>query len=107
MPFSSPYLPHAVAETQETLARGRDEAERYLGEVASNLRSDGLDVTTEVLVGVPAGAGITRFAERGGFDLVAVATHGRGGIPRIVLGSVADKVVRGGHAPVLVVRPHS
>ena len=107
MPFASPYLPHAVEETQETLTRGRDEAERYLADVATNLRKDGLDVNTEILVGVPPGSGITRHAQGGEFDLVAIATHGRGGIPRMVLGSVADKVVRGSHAPVMVVRPPS
>ncbi len=105
MPFASPYLPHAVAETQEVLARGREEAERHLEQVAANLRRDGLAVTTEVLVGVPPGSGITRYAEGGEFDLLAIATHGRGGIPRMVLGSVADKVVRGSHTPVLIVRP--
>lgn len=105
MPFASPYLPHAVEETQETLTRGRDEAQWYLEEVAANLRTDGLEVTTEVLVGVPPGSGITRFARGEDFDLVAIATHGRGGIPRMVLGSVADKVVRGTHVPALVVRP--
>ena len=38
-------------------------------------------------------------------SLVAVATHGRGGVRRLVLGSVADKVVLGAGVPVLVVRP--
>ena len=37
--------------------------------------------------------------------MVALATHGRGGVRRLVLGSVADKLVRGGELPVLVTRP--
>ena len=37
--------------------------------------------------------------------MVALATHGRGGVRRLVLGSVADKLVRGGERPVLVTRP--
>jgi nucleotide-binding universal stress UspA family protein len=41
--------------------------------------------------------------ERAG--LVAVATHGRGGVQRALVGSVADKLVRGAQVPVLVVRP--
>ncbi|HVQ47138.1 MAG TPA: universal stress protein, partial [Gemmatimonadales bacterium] len=36
-------------------------------------------------------------------SLVAVATHGRGGLRRLVLGSVADKVVRGAQVPILVI----
>jgi nucleotide-binding universal stress UspA family protein len=35
-----------------------------------------------------------------------MATHGRSGLARLALGSVADKVVRGSHVPVLLVRPH-
>ena len=38
-------------------------------------------------------------------DLIAVATHGRGGLPRLVLGSVADKVLRAASVPILVVCP--
>jgi nucleotide-binding universal stress UspA family protein len=36
--------------------------------------------------------------------LIAVGTHGRGGVSRFILGSVADKLVRGTHAPVLITR---
>lgn len=38
-------------------------------------------------------------------DLIAVATHGHSGIPRLILGSVAETVTRGAHCPVLCVRP--
>ncbi len=40
-----------------------------------------------------------------GVDLIALATHGRGGLKRVLIGSVADKVLRGAIAPVLVYRP--
>jgi hypothetical protein len=40
-------------------------------------------------------------------DLIAMATHGRGGIARMVLGSVADKVLRGAGAPLLLHRPYA
>ncbi len=48
---------------------------------------------------------IIRFVQRGAFDLVVMGTHGRTGLRRLVIGSVAEKVIR--HAPcsVLVVRP--
>lgn len=52
----------------------------------------------------PAGA-VLRAASEAGSDAVALATHGRGGLRRVLLGSVADKVVRGARTPVLVVRP--
>ena len=44
-------------------------------------------------------------AQKNAVDLIAVATQGRGGIKRLFLGSVADKVVRGAATPVLVYRP--
>jgi nucleotide-binding universal stress UspA family protein len=42
---------------------------------------------------------------RHGTDLIALATNGRGGLKRLILGSVADKVLRGADTPVLMYRP--
>lgn len=44
-------------------------------------------------------------ASTSGCDLIAIATHGRGGLKRLLVGSVADKVLRGAITPVLVYRP--
>ena len=55
----------------------------------------------------PAAATILDEAGGGDVDLIALATHGRGGLPRLLLGSVADKVVRGSPVPVLVYRPRA
>ncbi|MBI4545817.1 MAG: universal stress protein, partial [Gemmatimonadetes bacterium] len=60
---------------------------------------------TAVIVHASPAAGILDFAERNAVDLIAMATHGRGGVSRIMLGSVADKVLRGARAPVLLYRP--
>jgi nucleotide-binding universal stress UspA family protein len=51
-----------------------------------------------------AAAEILRFAGEGAFDLIVLATHGRTGLPRVVLGSVAERVVREAQCTVLVVR---
>jgi nucleotide-binding universal stress UspA family protein len=50
-------------------------------------------------------AAIPEEATTTGCDLIAISTHARGGLPRVLLGSVADKVVRGAHTPVLVCHP--
>jgi nucleotide-binding universal stress UspA family protein len=62
-----------------------------------------MNVHTEVVQDGPPASGILQFAEDRHADLIAIGTHGRGGLSRAVLGSVADKVVRGAHCPVLVV----
>lgn len=46
-------------------------------------------------------------AERGGYDLIVIGTHGRKNLSRVVLGSVAERVVRYAHCPVLVARSRS
>ncbi len=60
-------------------------------------------VGQKVLAGDPP-SGIVRFAREGEFDLVVVGTRGRTGLQHLLLGSVAEKVVRQAHCPVLVAR---
>jgi len=101
---TSPYLPHTVQETHETLEREDADARAYLCTLQRRLANDGLAIQIEVLPGVQPGSGIPKFAQRIGADLIVVTTHGRSGLPRLVLGSVADKVVRSATVPVLIVR---
>jgi nucleotide-binding universal stress UspA family protein len=72
--------------------------------VAGRLRERSLAVQTRVVVNDQPAAAILQEAESCGADLVALETRGRGGLPRLFLGSVADKVVRGSHRAVLVHR---
>lgn len=102
--LSSPYLPHVIAETEQALEAGRGEATAYLESIAARLEKDGLEVPTDVGVGVSPALGILRHAEQEEADLIVITTHGRRGLPRLVLGSVADKVVRAAHIPVMVTR---
>jgi nucleotide-binding universal stress UspA family protein len=77
-------------------------ANDYLNRVAVRLQQQGVNVRTHVaLAPHPAGA-ILDTAQRLGVDLIALETHGRRGLPRLLLGSVADKVIRGASTPVLV-----
>lgn len=80
------------------------DARAYVEDCAASLRSRGLQVTTTVLVGT-AGRTIEAVARERDVDVVAMATHGLGGLGRLVLGSVATDVLRRGIAPVLLVRP--
>lgn len=80
------------------------EAQRYLERVAGQLRAEGVAVTTRVLLdqAVPT---ILAVAADYRADLIAMATHGRGGLARLVLGSVAAGVLHRACTPLLLVRP--
>jgi nucleotide-binding universal stress UspA family protein len=91
----------AVLEAQ------RSEAARYLEEVARRFAGEGIGMGTSASVSWSAAAGVLDTAKEVDADLIAMATHGRGGWQRVALGSVADKVVRGGRTPVLVLRPET
>ena len=60
--------------------------------------------TFSTTMGIPAREILQRLDEEPKIDLVVMATHGRGGVARMVMGSVADKVVRGAHCPVMTLR---
>lgn len=70
---------------------------------AERLQKDGYDVAVEVHFGDPAQR-IVDFVNDEDVDLVAMATHGRSGIGRLVMGSVAERVLRGVTVPVLLIR---
>jgi nucleotide-binding universal stress UspA family protein len=63
----------------------------------------GLDVITEIVEGVPADV-ILEYSATHGIDLIIMGTHGRTGVDRFVMGSVAERVVRRSPVPVLTVR---
>jgi nucleotide-binding universal stress UspA family protein len=99
-----PYVavPAREDEAATDLAR---RAREELESVAADLRGQGTQ--TEVVlkrVNQPAAA-ILKFADEEQVDVVAMTTRGRGGVARLVLGSVADKVIRGADVPVLVHHP--
>ena len=85
---------------REGVEAAKTAAEAAVDDVAE--RVDG-DVTTHVTVGVPSEA-ILEYVEAAGIDLVVMATHGRTGVERFIIGSVAEKVVRRADVPVVTVR---
>ncbi len=95
----------AAREAEERERRLREHVEEYLEEVAAGLRLRGLRVQTRAVVDPQPAAAILRAGAAPACDLIALATHARRGLSRLVLGSVADKVIRGAAVPVLVYRP--
>lgn len=94
------YVPFSAAV--ETTAVRRDARDR-LEALAEPLRAT-REVATDVKVGRTAGE-VTDFAERGGHDLIVLPSHGYSGLERVLLGSVAEGVLRRTPCPVLTVKP--
>lgn len=80
-------------------------AQAYLFRIASRLRRNGVVVTTDIVVGENVAQAIGDFASRERADLIAIATHGRGGVARLIRGSVADAVMHSGRMSMLVFKP--
>lgn len=78
---------------------------RDVEDAAEMLRQAGCTVETELLFHDSPAVALLEFATVRGADMIAISTHGKGRAERLLLGSVADKVVRGSTVPVLVYRP--
>jgi nucleotide-binding universal stress UspA family protein len=91
---------------QTTIEAERTRALAYLDGVAKALAERVRRVDSVVVLEPDPVGSILDFADRNEVDLIAVATHGRGGLRRTALGSVADKILRTAGVPVLVSRPH-
>jgi nucleotide-binding universal stress UspA family protein len=102
---ASPYLPHTVQMNQGLVEEAKQTAYEYLDGHAETMRRRDLQVTTGVLVDAQPGHGILGEVEERGCDFIAMATHGRSGLTRAILGSASDKVLRGTHVPLLLYRP--
>ena len=91
-----------IAEAQVRVVR---EAEDYLDRIAERLRGDGATVATSVWYGAPAVSIIDAAAAQHA-GLIVMTSHGRSGLGRLFLGSVAESVLRGTTTPVLLLRAH-
>ncbi|MCC6669083.1 MAG: universal stress protein [Polyangiaceae bacterium] len=103
--FIAPEAMVGAAGTTQTLAQlASDQAQAAMREFVAQARTDGIQIAnTRVEQGDPSHTIVT-VAERDGYDLVAMGTHGRSGFAHLLLGSVAEKVVRRSTRPVLTVR---
>jgi nucleotide-binding universal stress UspA family protein len=96
-------FPQALDE--ELTALRRREAHDYLDGVAALIRESGVETHASAVLAGSAVAGIQAAAMSPGVGMIALATQGHGGLRRLVLGSIADKLVRTVEVPVLVTRP--
>ena len=80
-------------------------AQSYLFRIAAKLRRNGVAVTTDIVIGENVASAIGDFAGRERADLIAIATHGRGGLARMIRGSVADAIMHSARMSMLVFKP--
>ena len=104
-----PITPQAAEGTVvlDDVEARRHEAEEYLAPISAALRSQGVNTAWAIRRGRPADE-ILAAAQEGGADLIAMATHGRTGVGRLLFGSVAEAVLRRAPVPVFMIRePHT
>jgi nucleotide-binding universal stress UspA family protein len=93
--------------SQETIDRidadDKAAAQSYLDNLVKRTRYDGVSVKPEVITGTPAES-IADYATKNSIELIVIATHGRSGVSRWALGSVADRILHSACIPVLMVR---
>lgn len=100
-------LPDAVMPTPapaQELQALQEAGKAGLANLVASLKLEGRNVRTESRIGSPEQE-ITAAATDLGADLICVSTHGRDGLSRVFLGSVAEQLVRHAPCPVLTVRP--
>ena len=94
----------SLDQLMEFEVHGKTEAEKYLKGIASQLAKSGINTKTEIIVG-KASEALSDFAAKHAVDLVIIATHGRSGITRWVMGSIADRLIHSIKVPILLIRP--
>jgi nucleotide-binding universal stress UspA family protein len=103
--ITDPPLPFPTGFDEELSRVQQREAQDYLDDVAEQLTAQGVPASGAAVLGHGAFDTIQDAARAPRTGVVALATHGRGGVRRLVLGSMADKLVRAGEHPILVTRP--
>jgi nucleotide-binding universal stress UspA family protein len=88
------------------LEQEQKQAEEYIETVAQSLRERNIDVETVVIQG-EAGPIIVEYARQNDINLIAIATHGHGGLRRVFYGSVAEYILKNSGLPVLLIRVKS
>jgi universal stress protein A len=102
-PYPIVYPDSFAVELAMLRREATEKAEDHLASVARRFESASVPVTTQVIVGHPVQM-ITRTARDRGVDLIVMGTHGRTGFAHLMLGSVAERVLRTAPCPVLTVR---
>jgi nucleotide-binding universal stress UspA family protein len=99
---------HAISESTQASSYSveytNQDSQKYLDKVKLKANENNIQLKTEVVSSVNAAEGIVDYAEVQNVDLVVVGARGKSGFRKLLLGSVASKVVTYAHCPVLVIK---
>lgn len=99
------YYPTDAGVIQAALDDARAEATHYVHEQVELLVERGVKAHAVTVEGPSVAGALLDYADHNGIDLIAMSTHGRSGLTRFLMGSVADRIVHTAKMPVLLVRP--
>lgn len=98
--FADPALAASIVQDME------EESKAYMAGIAAQMQSAGYQAVTMMREG-PIAETILAVADETQADVIAMSTHGRSGLSRWLMGSIADRVVKHSHVPVMVIRPQN
>lgn len=101
--FPEPYGAMPILIDTDATSRVEADAKHYVQKIADRMAAKGLAIEQTVVVAEIVVPALLEIAKANNVDLIAIATHGRG-VSRLVLGSVADKLLRGSGKPLLIAR---
>lgn len=94
-----------IKSTEEHLQIALDKAKLYLEETAKTFKGKGIPIEVAIQEGSNVGKAIIEFSEQHQIDIIAIATHGHGGLRHMIFGSVAEYVLRTSYLPMLLIKP--
>jgi nucleotide-binding universal stress UspA family protein len=100
------YLARSPGLANKVIEETENETEAYLELETAKLKKDGIKVSSIMREG-PVPDMILKVADEVHADVIAMSTHGRSGVQRWLMGSVADRVVHHSHIPVMLIHPFS
>lgn len=90
---------------QDLTASSRVMAQAYLDAIEERVKAQGIRCSCMTMLGASVAECILDLTRPGHYGLIVMSSHGRGGLKRLLLGSIADKVCRGAEVPVMIVHP--
>jgi nucleotide-binding universal stress UspA family protein len=97
-----PSVPLHTASMPEHLKKDFDSAEQYLKNTEKQLVTQGIQANSQTLIGLP-GPSIISYAAENAIDMIALVTHGHGGLRNVLLGSVAEHIIKESGLPIILV----